>query len=94
MFAAFDIDGTLIRWQLYHAIVDELAKLGYLSGKDFEAIRVARRDWKTRAPQASFKSYENELVNVYRANLAAIEPARIDEATEKVFDEYKDQVYI
>ncbi len=25
-FAVFDIDGTIIRWQLYHALADELAK--------------------------------------------------------------------
>ena len=26
-FAVFDIDGTIIRWQLYHALADELASL-------------------------------------------------------------------
>ena len=25
-FAVFDIDGTLIRWQLYHAVADDMAK--------------------------------------------------------------------
>jgi phosphoserine phosphatase len=35
-FAVFDLDGTLVRWQLYHALVDRLAKKGYL-GEGVEA---------------------------------------------------------
>ena len=32
-FAVFDIDGTLIRWQLYHSIADTLARLGHIEPK-------------------------------------------------------------
>jgi phosphoserine phosphatase len=41
-FAAFDIDGTLIRWQLYHAIADNLVKLGFIAPVKFQEIKDAR----------------------------------------------------
>ena len=93
-FAAFDIDGTLIRWQLYHAVVDALIKLEYVSAKDFEAIKQARMDWKKRSAGASFKSYERELVRAYEATLLNLSPAELDSAVEAVFGEYRDQVYV
>jgi len=93
-FAAFDIDGTLIRWQLYHAIVDALIRLNYVSAEDFEAIKQARMDWKRRTAEASFKSYEGELIRAYEATLVSISPAQLDTAVEAVFGEYKDQVYV
>lgn len=92
-FAVFDIDGTLIRWQLYHAIVDELAKLGYIPAKDFEAVRQARMQWKKRAEGATFRTYEAELMRVYLANLDKLSTKQIDEAADNAFEEYKDQVY-
>ena len=47
-FAVFDIDGTLIRWQLYHAVADALVKLGHVEPGAYEEIKVARMNWKTR----------------------------------------------
>jgi HAD superfamily hydrolase (TIGR01490 family) len=92
-FAVFDIDGTLIRWQLYHAIVDELAKLSYIPASDFDDVRKARMKWKQRAPEASFRTYEQELIRVYFANLKNLTTQQLDEAAEAAFQEYKDQVY-
>ena len=91
-FAVFDIDGTLIRWQLYHAIADALVKLGFVSAGTYESIRTARMIWKTRG--ASFRSYELELIRVYEAVLADLSSAQLEKAANAVFDEYKDQVYI
>ncbi len=90
-FAVFDIDGTLIRWQLYHAIADQLVKLGYVDQKEYASIREARANWKRRA--ASFKTYEEQLVKVYGQVLKTLSVAQLETAAQAVFDEYKDQVY-
>lgn len=93
-FGVFDIDGTLIRWQLYHAIADHLVKLGYIKPADFASIKEARMEWKRRSPEASFKTYEVELIAAYEAALIKLTPDELGRAVDSVFDEYKDQVYI
>lgn len=92
-FAVFDIDGTLIRWQLYHAIADNLVKLGFIAPVKFQTIKDARRVWKRRESGESFKKYELELVRLYEDILAEITVEQFEKTTEAVFDEYKDQVY-
>jgi HAD superfamily hydrolase (TIGR01490 family) len=92
-FAVFDIDGTLIRWQLYHAVADALIKLGFVESGAYEDIRAARMSWKTRQPGKSFRTYEHELIRVYESMLANLTTDQLDKAVQAVFDEYKDQVY-
>jgi HAD superfamily hydrolase (TIGR01490 family) len=93
-FAAFDLDGTLPRWQLYHATADKLAKLGYISQNDFTPIRDARMAWKRREHIESFKQYEHELVKLFEHILPNLTPLQLKEASQLVFEEYKDQVYV
>ena len=93
-FAVFDIDGTLIRWQLYHAIADELAKSGHIDAETYASIRDARADWKRRKHEDSFKAYEEHLVIAYRLLLTKLTVPRFELAAQAVFDEYKDQVYV
>jgi HAD superfamily hydrolase (TIGR01490 family) len=92
-FAVFDIDGTLIRWQLYHAVADALVKLGHVRASAYGEIKDARMGWKTRQPDKSFRDYELELIRVYESVLANLTTAQLDQAAQTVFDEYKDQVY-
>jgi HAD superfamily hydrolase (TIGR01490 family) len=92
-FAVFDIDGTLIRWQLYHAVADALVKLGFVEPGAYDSIRASRMDWKTRRPGMNFRTYELELIRVYEEILASLTPEQLDRAVEAVFNEYKDQVY-
>jgi len=92
-FAVFDIDGTLVRWQLYHAVADELVKLGYFDAKAFAPIRDARMDWKTRTGKESFRSYEIKLVRLYEKLLRQLTIDQFGQAAQAVFDEHKDQVY-
>lgn len=92
-FAVFDIDGTVLRWQFYHAIVHELGRRGSLGAEADEKIREARLTWKKRAHQDSFHDYEQTLVNIYREARANISAADFDAAVEQVFETYKDQVY-
>ena len=93
-FAVFDIDGTLIRWQLFHAIVHELGKQGYMDETSHQKIRNARMKWKNRGNPDSFKEYETVLLGEYMVALQTIPPEQYHRAVEKVFDIYKDQLFV
>jgi HAD superfamily hydrolase (TIGR01490 family) len=93
-FAAFDIDGTLIRWQLYHAVADNLVKLGFIAPVKFQSIKDARMIWKRREGSESFKQYERKLVELYSEILSELTYEQFQRAADAVFEEYKDQVYI
>lgn len=93
-FAAFDIDGTLIRWQLYHAIGDGLAKQGIIGPQEFDKVRRARMNWKKRAGEDSFVDYEKTLVAVFDRAIKDLDVKIFKQVIGKVFDEYKEQVYI
>lgn len=92
-FAVFDIDGTVIRWQLYHAIVGQLAKQGALFPELSDEIREARMTWKKRQASDSFSQYERVLVKNYTRAITEISVAEFELAVEEVFETYKDQVY-
>lgn len=93
-FAVFDIDGTLIRWQLYHAVVDKLAKQGALGKQAHSQVTKARMEWKNRQGIDSFKKYEGVLINVYEAAIQNLQTELFDKLVLEVIDEYKDQAYV
>ena len=93
-FAVFDIDGTLIRWQLFHAIVHHLGKHGHIPPSTHEAIKAARMTWKNRGGNDGFRAYESVLVHAYKAALQDIAPESYQLIVEEVFDEYKDQTFV
>jgi HAD superfamily hydrolase (TIGR01490 family) len=93
-FAVFDIDGTLIRWQMFHAIVHHLGKNGHIPQQAHDQIRAARMEWKTRDTSEGFKQYEHVLVQAYRDALIHINPRDYTTVVGAVFEEYKDQTYI
>jgi HAD superfamily hydrolase (TIGR01490 family) len=92
-FAAFDIDGTLIRWQLYHAIVDELGRRNHIPPELHQKIIEARKTWQSRQHVTSFKDYEETLVDVYHQALTGLSSRMYQNAVDTVFATYKDQVY-
>lgn len=92
-FAVFDIDGTLIRWQLYHAVVDYLAMEGLLGRYDHKTLRQARMIWKRREHPNAFRDYERTLIKVYENSLPGLSAKDFDRAAETVAHEYKEQVY-
>lgn len=92
-FAVFDIDGTVIRWQLYHALGDALAKRGLIDGNSFTKVREARMSWKKRGKDDSFKAYELELIKAFDNSLKGMPQEEFLGAADQVFEEYKDQVY-
>lgn len=90
-FAVFDIDGTLIRWQLYHSVADTLARLGQIDPKLHQSIKDARMVWKRREGQ--FADYERLVVEVYDKVITSLSRPQFEAAAQAVFEEYKDQVY-
>ncbi|HSX44629.1 MAG TPA: HAD family phosphatase [Candidatus Saccharimonadales bacterium] len=92
-FAVFDIDGTLVRWQLYHAVVDRLAKKGHLGIDAEEQIHGQRMVWKRREHPDAFEDYEQFLVKFYEKALNDLKPSVFDRIAREVADEYKEQVY-
>src|SRR5690606_9580605 len=93
-FAVFDIDGTLIRWQLYHVIVNKLAKAGALGQDAQTTLKSAMMTWKRRVDQNAFKQYEKTLVELYEEALQNISIDLFDKLVTEVIDEYKDQSYV
>lgn len=92
-FAVFDIDGTLIRWQLYHAVVDRLSKDGVLHLDAQKNIHEARMKWKRRESTHEFKEYERTLISEYEKAVTTIDPTVFDQAVAKIIEEYQDQTY-
>ena len=92
-FAVFDIDGTLIRWQLYHAVVDQLAQKGHLGLDAHERIHKERMTWKRREHVEAFSAYEKYLIELYEKALGNINAIVFDDIAREVANEYKDQVY-
>jgi HAD superfamily hydrolase (TIGR01490 family) len=93
-FATFDIDGTLIRWQLYHALFNSLTKHGHLDESLYPTIHEARMVWKNRAHEEAFKAYERKMVELYDSSLASLKVEDFEKVIDDVFSEYKDQVYV
>ncbi len=91
-FAVFDIDGTLIRWQLYHAVADLLLKAD-TNTELYDSIRQARKKWKQRSHATSFREYENAVVDAYESILKTLSVEEFNQAVDAVIDEHKDQVY-
>jgi HAD superfamily hydrolase (TIGR01490 family) len=92
-FAVFDIDGTLIRWQLFHATVHHLGKHGFIPADAHERIKQARMDWKVRTTDEGFEKYELALVLEYLEAIKRITPQQCELIYQEVFDEYKDQTF-
>jgi HAD superfamily hydrolase (TIGR01490 family) len=92
-FAVFDIDGTVIRWQLFHSIVHELGNRQQLSPEAAQSIKQARMTWKRRESEDSFTDYEHTLVHAYLNAIRNLDVEEYNAAIDSVFAEYKDQVY-
>jgi HAD superfamily hydrolase (TIGR01490 family) len=92
-FAVFDIDGTLIRWQLYHAFYDQLSKNALVDESEYEQIKQLRMNWKNRTSLNAFTQYELALVKSYTSALPNIPPEIYDRIAQNVAESYKSQVY-
>ena len=93
-YAVFDLDGTLIRWQLYHSLVNKLGKSGLLKEGALEHLHQARMKWKRRENEEDFKEYERSIVRAYQEALPAMDPKAHDSIVLEVIEQYKDQTYV
>ena len=92
-FAAFDIDGTLVRWQFFHAIVHALGERGLIDAATHQIIHEARMTWKNREHTESFRAYESTLVHAYLTALEHISESDHASVIDGVFEEYRDQLF-
>lgn len=92
-FAVFDIDGTLLRWQLYHSSVNTLAKQGYLGENAYQELRAIRMKWKNREHPEAFKEYERFMVQLYDSAIAGLSVKDIEHVAAQTVAEHKQQVY-
>lgn len=93
-FAVFDIDGTLVRWQLFHAIVHHLGQEGYILRHQHEQIRAARMRWKNREDVEGFRAYELVLLEIYLEVMQQIMPEDHDRIVDEVVAEYRSQTHV
>lgn len=92
--AVFDIDGTLIRWQLYHAIVDKLIYSGSINNpKIIEEINAARINWEHRKNNSAFEDYEIVLIKYSKEIIKNISKEELTSISKSVFDNYKNKIY-
>lgn len=92
-FAVFDLDGTLIRWQLLHALFIELDKLQLVTRENNLAVNKYLLQWRQRQNPDSFLHFENQLVAVFCQSIAGQPLKLLDEISLKVFEEHKKLVY-
>lgn len=92
-FAAFDIDGTLVRWQLFHTIVDSLASGGSISSQEHETMKELYNKWKRREDLDAFHTYEGASLKSWFALMQHITIDEFLAAADAAFEEHKDYVY-
>lgn len=83
-FAAFDIDGTIFRWQLYHELFDALNDEGLIKQEAVAPVLTAREQWRER--QTSYDEYEMELVRTMRKAIVGLEEARFNEIADAILE--------
>lgn len=93
-YAAFDIDGTLIRWQLYHATADYFVKTGLIDQTSFSHISQLRSHWKERSSLTAFNDYEQQLIKLIDTVFIGLDYSLFKQACEAVFKRYQNQTYI
>lgn len=92
-FAAFDIDGTLIRWQLFHSIVKKLVEHNALSNQEYARMEELFDKWKTRTALDAFHQYEHAMLATWQVILQHVSYSDYMQAVEAAFQEHKNYVY-
>ncbi len=89
--AAFDIDGTLFRWQLYHELAFELKKRGAFDDKTARRFDTILTNWKNRS--ITWHDYEMELYGKFEERLAHISPDELSSAAQTVLHCSSEKIY-
>ncbi len=90
-FAAFDIDGTIFRWQLYHALFDEFCRRGIISADAAKATYKARQEWQHR--NTEFDDYEEVLIQAVEPVMLGLSEATLNEAADHILATTGGHVY-
>jgi len=93
-FAAFDIDGTIVRTALFIQIVNELLAAGHLRPELREAIDAKWEAYRTRTHPRAFTDYNQTVVNVLFENLAGLKVADYRAAVDRVVQRSRLQTYV
>jgi HAD superfamily hydrolase (TIGR01490 family) len=92
-FAVFDIDGTITRWQFFHAMGDAFVEHGFVTKAEHQKVIDAKATWKKRSHIGSYHDYEQAMVQSFLLVLDRITPQQFDEVAAEVFEQYKDETY-
>lgn len=90
-FAAFDIDGTLFRWQLYHELFDELCRRDVIDTSTAQPILDARGTWQTRLIE--FTDYEDLLVEAMEEIMDGLSESTLHEAADHILQSSGQRIY-
>lgn len=88
-FAAFDIDGTLFRWQLFHALVFELKD--HFPPETRSQLETAFSAWGSR--EGKWHKYEHTVLDAFNDNASRIPPGDFDAAIERIINQSGKKVY-
>lgn len=90
-FAAFDIDGTIFRWQLYHELFDAFVNEGLITSEDSAATITARNAWRER--KAEYLSYEHELIHAMQRAIDGIDEQYFNKIADSILQQKGHHVY-
>lgn len=90
-FAAFDIDGTLFRWQLFHEFVFALKDAGKLSPDATQAIDDSFLDWTAR--KIPFVDYEKTIVAAFKSCITTLSTDEFERLSDEVVKKSSHKVY-
>src|SRR6266702_2254509 len=90
--AVFDIDGTLFRGQLDHAVMLELENMGAIRGFK-QALHEPYTDWKNREHLEAFKKYESIFDEATARHLKTVSLTTYNQAVQNVINQVGRHVY-
>jgi HAD superfamily hydrolase (TIGR01490 family) len=90
-FAAFDIDGTLFRWQLFHEFVFALKDGGFLDPGATQAIDDSFLDWTAR--KIPFTDYEKTVVAAFKSSITTLSTDDLEKISDQVVKKSSHKVY-
>ena len=90
-FAAFDIDGTIFRWQLYHELFDAFINEGIISTDRAAPVVKARNTWRER--KGEYLVYEHELIHAMQEAIVGIDEVRFNRISDEILKSKGHQTY-
>ena len=93
-FAVFDIDGTISRNSLYHALVYELIERGVLPKSLRQAFDDKFDNWRNRSHPEAYNEYTMAMVTAYEPLMTQVRVSDFEEAAAHVADRLKKQAYV